>query len=195
MKTLFETPPLGNNNSEAAARIELVLEGQRSTWDAVDRNAVRLWEQMSEEAGFSLPISYPAARAALATGQPDWARTYSRAAIANAYPWSDLRCAARLALVESWFEGPESFEPIAFDRELASALLEVDQVLTTPNQPSPILEAVHARLLSLAGLPAEEAWKRADELAEGAKPWVKAYLETLPPRRTYERFRLYRSTQ
>ncbi|MBZ0112796.1 MAG: SGNH/GDSL hydrolase family protein, partial [Thermoanaerobaculia bacterium] len=192
MKTLFETPPIGNYNSEAAERIELVLDGQRSTWDAVDRNAVRLWEQMSEEAGFSIPISYPAARAALAMGQPDWARTYSQAAIANAYPWSDLRSAARLALVESWLESPESFEPIAFDRELASALLELDQVQTTPNQPSPIVEAVQARLLSLAGLPAEEAWKRADELAKGTEPWVKAYLNTLPPRRIYERLRLYR---
>ena len=191
MKTLFSMPPMETHNPDLSEQINQVLDNQRRTWRPTDRAGAELWERMSVEAGFTLPISYPAARAALVRGDLSSARRYARAAIANAYPWSDQRCAARLTLVESWIEESEDFDGPRYAQELEAALGEVEQVMKTPGQPTPLLAAVGARLLTLANREAEQAWQRATELREGADPWAKAYLETLPSREVYEALSKY----
>ncbi len=186
MKTLFETPPMSHRNAAAALRIADVLDAQAATWDPIDRSAVDLWRRLSTDAGFTVPISYPAARAALALGEPQWARSYAAAAVANSYPWSDQYLNARLVELEAWaFElglGAEDSRRIL--RELHD---ELEVVRRTPGQPTPLLAAVAARISTLDGVDDDSAWREAESLETRAPRWVRPFLEVLPPREFYRR--------
>lgn len=180
MAALFRVPPLGINNEAAAEQAERFLRGFRAAADPVEAAAISLWEQSSREAGFALPISYFSGVAALREGQPGRAAMYLRAAVENAFPYSDERCAARLLAAIAALHAGE--EPQVYRHRLRTALLEAEQVASLPGQPTALLARCLAGLLSLAGEPRRAAWYKAEarEMQASAPAWQKPFLRSLP---------------
>jgi tetratricopeptide (TPR) repeat protein len=181
MVALFVTPPFDTHNLAVAARLQRHWKQIEETVDPVDRAAIALWRQMTADAGFMVPISYPAGRAALAAGDFERARRYLKSAVANAPEWSDERCLAEAARLEAVLASGRRAD---FSAQLSQALKEAEAVSRMQGQPTAVLAASMARLLTLAGRDdaADIEWERAHELSLDAPAWARAYLSRLSSR-------------
>ncbi len=160
MSTLFREPPMNRNNEAAAAMTTEWVETLRRRADAVDQDAIRRWEDASRLAGRALPISVFGGVAALVAGDLPRARGYLQAAVANAPPYSDPRCAARLLLL--WTERHASLvtDPSGGQSEgsageqlrqhVEAARQEVARVVQLTATPSALLSRVSHELALLA---------------------------------------------
>lgn len=180
MAALFKVPPIGSNNAAAAARYATMVSRIRADSDPIDREAIRLWERASAEAGFAMPISYFGGVAALHAGQHQRAGAYLHAAVENAFPFSDERCAAELlALLNSLTAGEA---PSATRDRLDAALATAEQVATLPSQPTSLLARTLAGLLVLRDDAVRSARYAAisEQRRAAAPPWERAFLREVP---------------
>jgi lysophospholipase L1-like esterase len=184
MATLFRSPPFAANNRAAAERAERLLARFRQTAGPLDLEALRLWEEGSREADFTLPISFFGGIAAVGAGAHEEAQRYLGAAADSALPFSDERCAARLLSAVTAVRAGE--DPRDTGRRTAAALREAQQVASLPDQPTPLLARALAGLFFLAGDPfgGGDYSARADQLAASAPAWQKPLLRALPEPRS-----------
>ena len=178
MATLYSVPPIGLNNTETAQRLRAALAGIEGSVEPVERESIRRWRGLSEEAGFALPISFIAARVALEGKDLPRMNGYGGAAIANAFPYSDERCAA-FALRELAAHANENVESA---ETLATAVTECELVATLPGQPSALLARSLGSLLKLSGNSqrGREYESMVHDLMPAAPSWMRAFVEMVP---------------